>query len=72
MYKLKILRNRKDNAQKINGSIDIIGENKKVLDNSVKLLIATKNKNIFKIKLKMDYMWVESLAIKYVVEIIKD
>lgn len=72
MYKLKILRNRKDNAQKICGSIDIIGENKKVLDNSVKLLIATKNKNIFKIKLKMDYMWVESLAIKYVVEITKD
>ena len=72
MYKLKILRNRKDNAQKINGSIDIIGENKKVLDTFVKLLIATKNKNIFKIKLKVDYMWVESLAIKYVVEIIKD
>lgn len=55
-----------------NGSIDIIGENKKVLDNSVKLLIATKNKNIFKIKLKVDYMWVESLAIKYVAEITKD
>ena len=72
MYKLKILRNRKDNAQKINGSIDIIGENKKVLDTFVKLLIATKNKNIFKIKLKVDYMWVASLAIKYVVEIIKD